>query len=512
MNTAVRTILAALIFSFCIAGPAQAISPLLKEFEDAFIHLGEIVTPSVVEISAETVAPVSEDRSLNDLFQFGPPDPQPDPREQPHPDLEQPPGPQQRLPRQSPRRMPSPSPRSSTGSGFVYDLTGHIITNNHVVEGATTLRVHFSDGTERTAHVVGQDPSSDLAVIKLDPEGLDLSPVTLSESDIIKVGQFAIAVGSPRGLTGSLSFGHVSALGRVDLNLPTRLRFQGFIQTDAAINLGNSGGPLCDLDGNVIGVNVAIAYGANSIGFAIPVSRVKQVVPQLIATGEVVRGWLGVSIWNIDQAAEIADQEVQDYIEAYGLASEDGVWVDVVNPEGPAHVAGLLVEDVILKIDGVAVKNTFDLIDRISDTKPGTTVILNVQRAGNPVDIPAVLAAWQGRDFATYGRDYFGMYVEEITLDSVGAKMYGMEEGRVVTRIATLLPDGPAMRARLRRYDVILQVAHEDVTDKASLVATLKEKVRPGKSVLINVVRPGMNGNSERVNCFPKIPEDFAIE
>jgi S1-C subfamily serine protease len=319
-------------------------------------------------------------------------------------------------------------------------------------------------------------------------------------------------MGSPRGLTGSVSFGHVSALGREDLQLPGGLRFQGFIQTDAAINLGNSGGPLCDLDGNVIGVNVAIAFGANSIGFAIPASRVKQVVPQLIATGAVLRGWLGVRIVNIDESAEENEQELQDYMDAYGLKSAEGVWVVDLNPEGPAMEAGLRADDVVLKIDGVAVKSKHELIDRISDTKPGTEVILNVWRAGEEVDITVPLAAWKGRPYATYGRDYFGMHVDETTLDSRLAELYGLKEGQLVTVVAVVLPDSPAMKARLQPNDIILEVAQVEVTDKSSLIATLKEKAHPGKSILVHVARPRVEGQNGRVNCFPKIPEDFVIE
>ncbi len=494
MSIVTRTVAAAAVLLLCVSGPAGAVSPLLKEFEDAFISLAENVTPSVVEISAEVTAPERNERNLEDLFNFRGPEAEPDP------EGERPPGPRQ------------PQSRLSTGSGFIYDLLGHIITNAHVVAGATTLTVQLADGTKRIATVIGEDANSDLAVIKIDPEGLDLKPVTMADAAALKVGQFAIAMGSPRGLTGSVSFGHVSALGREDLQLPGGLRFQGFIQTDAAINLGNSGGPLCDLDGNVIGVNVAIAYGANSIGFAIPASRVKQVVPQLIATGAVLRGWLGVRIINIDDSAEENEQELQDYLDAYGLKSSQGVWVVKLNPEGPSMAAGLRPDDVILKIDDIVVKNTHDLIDRISDMKPGAEVILNVWRAGEEVDIPVPLAAWKGIPYATYGRDYFGMHVDETTLNSRLAELYGLEEGQLVTVVAVVLPDSPAMKARLRPNDVILKVAQVDVTDKASLIATLKERAHPGKSLLVHVARPKVDGQNGRVTCFPKIPEDFVIE
>ena len=245
------------------AGSAFALSPVLKEMEDAFVRLHEELRPCVVNIDSKGASKQGDidPDQLHDLFRFfGMPSPEQGPN----------------MPRM---KMP---PRVATGSGFIYDKEGHIVTNNHVVDGADEITVKLWNEKEYTAKVIGRDPDTDLAVIKIDPD-VDLPVARIGDSDALKVGQFAIAVGSPRGFEGSFSFGHISALGREELSLPG-LRFQNFIQTDAAINLGNSGGPLCNLDGEVIGISIAIVYGANSLGFAIPSNTAHSSPPSAAAT------------------------------------------------------------------------------------------------------------------------------------------------------------------------------------------------------------------------------------
>ena len=253
-------------------GMAAAQSPLLKEIEDSFVRLHEQVGPSVASI--EVKGPAGEEMSEMDLFHrfFGIPGPEGSPR------------------------TPRPRPQAQ-GSGFIYDKQGHIVTNNHVIEGADKILVRLWNGSEYEAKVVGADPESDLAVVKIESVE-NLPPARLGDSDAIKVGQFAVAIGSARGFEGSVSFGHISAIGREGLRglAVQGLTFQNLVQTDAAINLGNSGGPLCNIAGEVIGINTAIVWGANSIGFAVPVNTAKTVVPQLIEQGQVTRGYLGVAI------------------------------------------------------------------------------------------------------------------------------------------------------------------------------------------------------------------------
>ncbi|NLS77297.1 MAG: PDZ domain-containing protein, partial [Chloroflexi bacterium] len=294
-----------------------------------------------------------------------------------------------------------------SGSGFVYDRQGHIVTNNHVVEGAERIEVVFSDDTTVPATVVGTDPDSDLAVIKVDPEGLDLVAVELGDSDALKVGQKVAAIGNPFGYQGTLTTGVVSALSR---SLPASETEDGgsysipdVIQTDAAINPGNSGGPLLDYAGRVVGVNAAIesaVASSSGVGFAIPVSLVKLVVPVLIESGQYEYSYLGISGGTI--APQVA--------EAMGLPrNQRGALVATVTPGGPADEAGLRASnettiidgiqapmggDVIVAIDGQAIAGMDDLIlYLVRETVPGDKATLTVLRDGKSVELSVTLAA-----------------------------------------------------------------------------------------------------------------------
>lgn len=493
MKTPSRMIVIAVAVGMSIAPAASAVSPLLKEIEDAFIELSEQVGPSVVEISAETRG---DDSRVNELFRFfGRPEGEEDDEENGEEDS------------QPPRQRRTPT---ATGSGFLFDKNGHIITNNHVVEKATKLTVALWDGSEHEAEVIGTDPDTDLAVIKIAPNGRDLPVATIGSSDNLKVGQFAVAMGSPRGLTGSISFGHISGLGRERLNLPDEnLRFQSFIQTDAAINLGNSGGPLCDIEGNVIGVNIAIVWGANSIGFAIPIDRVKQIVPEIIKSGKVVRGWLGVTIMDVAAAAEEAGQEVDDFLQAYNLPGEEGAYVRGVTWGGPAEKAELKEEDVIWKIEGAVVSNTLDLIERISAVEPGTSVDLDVWREGELIEMPVIISEFPGMDGAKYGQNLLGMHVMdlgEINLTAGFAERLGLDDITTGVIIAAVEPDSPAEDEGIQPGDIVLKVAHEDVGDKNDFRRLISEKAEAGKALLLHVKRAG---EEDLVRKFIKVPEDF---
>ena len=495
MNTLTRTFVLLTIGVTVLAANAFAVSPLLKEIEDAFVSLGEKVGPSVVEISAEGGEISAENRgNLEELFKnfFDSPD------GQQHPML--------------PEMRQRPA---ATGSGFIFDVQGHVITNNHVVEGAKKITVKLSDGTEHDATIVGTDPDSDLAVVKIDPAGLNLRPVKLADSDSLKVGQFAIALGSPRGLTGSVSFGHISALGRDELRLPIRLRFTHFIQTDAAINLGNSGGPLCNIDGEVIGVNVAIAFGANSIGFAIPINRVAEVVPQLIARGKVIRGWLGVGIRPVSAQATVDNQEIEDYLKVYNLPDESGAHVDSVTWLGPSEEAELKSKDVIRQLNGKPVKDPRDLIDRISAIKPGTSATLRVWRAGEPMNIDITVGEFPGERGAHFGPSFLGMHVEKWQISEEDAKQAGFTEpptGVVIpvpipqgARPGGLVPESPAANVGIRPGDVIAKIAHQDVTDRENFRSLIIEHAEPGEPLLIQIYR----NSAELQDKIVKVPDDF---
>jgi serine protease Do len=349
------------------ASPAAGTSgqipdPVMLEMQDAYIRLTEHIRPFVVNIDTEGTTPREEVdmRQFDELFRF----------------FGMPFGPDSR---HAPKQK-----RMALGSGFIFDKEGHIITNNHMVEGAEKINVKLSTGKEYEAKVVGRDPDTDLAVIKIDPEG-DLPAASLGDSDQLKAGEFTIACGSPRGFEGSFTFGHVSALGRNQLDLPG-LRFQNFIQTDAAINLGNSGGPLCNLKGEVVGINVAIVYGANALGFAIPVNTAKQVIPTLIGKGKITRGFLGVGI-----------TDVREFIDAVGLPDSKGAFVKTVQPGGAAEQAGIKPYDVIRKVDGTEVANSTSLIQLISNVQPGHTAKLEIWRDKKATEIEVKVGEYLGR-------------------------------------------------------------------------------------------------------------------
>lgn len=492
MKPAVRISVAAIaaLVLFAEAHAQAQGKKLLRQFENAFIEISDDVRPSVVEISAESTVTEDDRQRLNDLFRFFG---RPEGDERGEGDRGEP-------------DTPQPGPRS-TASGFIYDRLGHIVTNNHVVKDAQNITVELWDGTVAEAEVVGQDPESDLAVIKIDPNGMDLRPVHLGDSGSLRVGQFAIAMGSPSGLTGSFSYGHVTGLGRESLQLPDlELRFQEFIQTDAAINLGNSGGPLCNIDGEVIGVNVAIVFRANSIGFAIPVNRVKEVVPELVTKGRVVRGWLGVSVNDVEDFALAENQEVADFIDAHELPDKYGSYVRGVTTDGPAEKAGLQADDVIREIDGKRIEDSTSLINTVSAMNPGDVAQVKIWRRGQPMELDVEIGEFPGRTAAIFGRDYLGMHITELTLNPEFMEERGMDEAPAEFYVAAVVPDSPADEAGIRRGDVVMEIAYEDTTSIARFKKVVREKAQPGKTLLVKV---WTLTEEEPRKVYLKVPEDF---
>ncbi len=263
--------------------------------------------------------------------------------------------------------------QQSQGSGFVYDDEGHVITNQHVVDGAAAASVTFADGKRYDATVVGTDPSTDLAVLKVDAPASVLEPLALADSADVKVGEGVVAIGSPFGLEQTVTAGIVSALHR-QITAPNRFSIDDAIQTDAAINHGNSGGPLLDLDGKVIGVNAQIeseSGGNDGVGFAIPSNTVERIADALIADGEVEHAYLGVSTDDADGA--------------------DGARIAEVRPGTPAARGGLETGDVVTAIDGDEVASADDLRTRIDAQKPGDEVELTVRRDGDTETLTVTL-------------------------------------------------------------------------------------------------------------------------
>jgi Do/DeqQ family serine protease len=271
--------------------------------------------------------------------------------------------------------------RPGLGSGVIFDKRGLVLTNFHVVKGADEITVKLSDKREYRGQLLGTDPKTDLAVIRFQPDH-ELTVATLGNSEALRVGEWAIAIGNPFGLDQTVTVGVISATGRSDVGVAT---YENFIQTDASINPGNSGGPLLNLKGEVIGINTAIfsqSGGSVGIGFAIPINMVKRVVDQLVDKGKVVRGWLGVSLQPL--SAELAD--------SLGVPGKQGAVVASTMPGGPAAAAGLQQNDVILAFDKIPVEDYHHFQRLTAETRAGSKVVLQVLRKKKTIDLPVTVA------------------------------------------------------------------------------------------------------------------------
>jgi len=339
---------------------------------------------------------------------------------------------------------------SSLGSGFIIDKEGHVLTNDHVVNGADEIEIKLSDGRSFPAKIIGSDSKLDLALVKI--EGTDNFPVTrLGNSDKLQVGEWVMAIGNPFGLEQTVTAGIVSAKGRVIGAGP----YDDFIQTDASINPGNSGGPLFNTAGEVVGINTAIVARGQGIGFAIPVNMAREVIDQLKKTGHVTRGWLGVSVQDISD--ELA--------ESFDLGSKKGALVATVIEGSPAEKAGLKRGDVILSFDGNPVENLHDLPRLVASTPIDKKVAVVVFRDGKEKTIEVVIGKMDeeagGAGTPAKGDDGgLGLTVTGITRELVERYSLEATEGVIVTAINS---EGPAADANLRVGDVIIEVDGKDV-------------------------------------------------
>jgi serine protease Do len=336
----------------------------------------------------------------------------------------------------------------SLGTGFVVSKEGLIVTNNHVVQDVEKIEIGFSDGTHSPAEVVGQDPKTDVALLRAKAKR-DYVPLPLGDSDALLPGDWVVAVGNPFGLDHTVTAGIVSATGRDIGQGP----YDDFIQTDAAINPGNSGGPLLNVAGEVIGINTAINPQANTIGFAVPINMAKEILPQLEKTGHVVRGWLGVAVQPI--TPELAD--------AMKLETQEGALVAQVNPGSPADDAGLQRGDVIVRYGSEDIHRMRELPREVAATAPGTKVEVVVLRNGKretkrvtvaelPEEQTQAAAPAPGDD---RGSTDFGFDIADVPPDLRQQLGLGANEGAVVTRV---YPGGPAEGAGQRPGDVIVEV------------------------------------------------------
>src|SRR5438552_7883975 len=470
MNT-----LVVLIFALLLAGPAWAqqrpaptetrpatkVDPrgILRAMEEAFSAVADRVTPAVVHVSTvpKKGPPGSAEESPERFKEFF----------------------GEEFYERYFRRRPREDARA-TGSGVLVDPKGYILTNNHVIENAQDIIVRLSDQRKFTAKLVGRDPKTDIAVLKVDAPR-PLPAAELGDSDHLRVGQWAVAIGNPFGLDRTVTVGIVSATARTRVGVAT---YESFIQTDASINPGNSGGPLLNLDGQVIGINTAIVASGQGIGFSIPVNMAKEVMQQLITRGHVVRGWLGIVIQDLSD----------DLATSFGVTAREGVLVTDVMKAGPAETAGLRAGDVITELADGKITEVPDLQKRVAAHAPGESLTLTVVRDRKPVAVRITLGEMPSDETlvaATGAEASWGMNVE-----AIGPALAGrldIARGVVVTEV---VPEGPAAKAGLRVGDVVLNVNREAVADVASF-RQLLAVVKPGESVRLYVHRTTEGGVKE---------------
>jgi len=381
-------------------------------------------------------------------------------------------GPQFRHPEE-----PKEFKQRGAGSGFIISKEGHILTNNHVVADADSITVRLADEREFKAEVIGTDPQSDVALIKIE-DGNDLPVLPLGNSDKLEVGEWVIAIGSPFELNQTVTVGVVSAKGRSRIGISD---YENFIQTDAAINPGNSGGPLLNIHGEVVGMNTAIfsrSGGYMGIGFAIPINMAKTIQEQLLKHGKVTRGWLGVVIQDV----------TEELAKSFELESNKGVLISEVADNSPAQEAGILQGDVITKLNGAQVKDVTELRNKIALILPGTKIDVELIRDGKTKSVKVTIGE-QPEDFGKAGfagegaLSNMGLVLQDLTSDLARQFNYDVDQGVL---IADVEPDSPAEMAGLKAGQLIEEVNKKRVRNLEELQEVLKD-TKNGDQVLLRV-------------------------
>ena len=474
-------VVAAVLFGMVIAGgldltpPANAdrhteVQPVMETIAAPdFAALADRVVPSVVSVTIKDVQDPSESNSRM-------------PRDPFHEFFRGPQAPSD-----------EPSVRRSAGSGFFISADGEIVTNYHVIEDADTILIELVDGTQFECEVIGRDEATDLALIRVQKPDRDFTYLTLGDSEAVRVGEWAMAVGNPLDMDHTVTVGVVSAKGRV-LGLSREgTSFENYIQTDAAINLGNSGGPLVNIRGEVMAINTAINARGQNLGFAVPVDTLRQILPQLREHGMVVRGFLGITINNLDQ----------DSAEAFGLSSRDGALVVEVAPDRAADKGGVRHGDIVIAIDGDSIEDTRELIDTISAMPPGTKVELTVIRDGKQRKLDVTLEARDALAEDTGGdveptreddtAERLGISVSE--LSSQILRLYGLEDDAVGVVITRVKPVSPAADEGLIRGDLIIE-ANGEAIETVDQLREMVAEVPSGGYLRLYVQRTQAQGRS----------------
>lgn len=431
-----------------------------RQLSKSFVQIAKKATPSVVSIKSQ----ISSKKMNGFGEQFGEQsDPQMDPFQD---EFWQ-------------RFFGAPAPRGESkqkpmalGSGFVISSDGYIITNNHLVADAEKISVTFSDGKDFAAKLIGKDPSTDIALLKI--EANNLACLQFGNSDTLEPGEFVMAIGNPLGLRSSISTGVVSGLGRNDLSITAR---EEFIQTDAAINRGNSGGPLLNLDGEVVGMATAMASatgGSMGIGFAVPSNMIKNITEQLRANGKVVRGYLGIAPQNVDS----------DIASTFNLEKAEGALVAEVVKNSPADKAGIQPGDVVTKINNKNVENAGSLRNVVSLMKPDEKVTLTIQRGDKELTLQAIVALHPESEMAVSDvQEQLGILVQEVTPEIAEQLNLGDEKGVMIKYVS---PNSMAAEIGLRRGQLILSVNRSPVTTPAEFYSKVQE-FSSRKQILLHV-------------------------
>jgi len=434
----------------------------LRDFNDALVDLAADVNPTVVTVFTEKVLRVRSSPSpffdgpfrgfFDDFF------PRPRPGQDDGREYRQ----------------------HGLGSGVVVSPDGYILTNNHVIAGADEINVRFIDGVTRAAEIIGKDPKTDIAVLKVEAD--DLPAIALGDSDELRVGEMVLAIGSPLSpnLAHSVTSGIVSAKGRSNVGLAD---YEDFIQTDAAINPGNSGGALINLDGELIGINTAIASrsgGYQGIGFAVPSNMARRVMESLIEHGAVVRGWLGVYIQDIDETLA----------EALGIDRNEGALISDVADDGPGAKAGLERGDIVVALDGEKIHSSTQLRNEIASRSPGTKATLELLRDGDAKRVTVTLGELPtdevAADVSERLEEKFGFTVAPFSSEL--ASKYDLDRTLDGVIITSVVAGGPAHRAGLREGDLIVEINRSPTKDLEEFNEQVRN-LKSGSTFLLRVVR-----------------------
>ena len=374
--------------------------------------------------------------------------------------------------------------RQGAGSGFIFDSkAGLVLTNNHVIEDAVTISVRLDDGRTFDGEVVGRDPLTDVAVVRLKGKLENLPSVKLGDSDALRVGDWSVAIGNPFGLASSVSLGIISARAR-DIKASA---YDEFLQTDAALNPGNSGGPLFNMKGEVIGINTAIVGGGTGIGFAVPSNLVKALLPQLQKKGSVTRAWLGIGIQDL----------TADLGKALGVPATEGAIVTLVNDDAPAKKAGIQTDDVVISIDGTKITSGGALIRTVALKQPGSTATLTLYRGGKKQDVKVQLGtrpdlegisrkeSTQSEEQAAPQR--VGLSLRDLDARTAQAAGFAAGAGALITDV---VPGSPAEHAGLAPGMVVVEASRKPVRSVQELLKLIRN-TKSGQSLLLRVAGPG---------------------